>query len=1204
MKREWTDKQKLAINARGSNLLVSASAGSGKTAVLVERIIRRVIDEKIDIDRILALTFTNAAASELKHKIEKAVVEALKNDSSNMHLMRQINLLNRASITTIHSFCLDIVRSNFYKIGIDPSFSICDDTKAKLMQNKALNEILEEEYKRYNDEKTMLYDVLELFNMDEEKFLSAILKLLNEINCYVSPFEWLEKNIEIYNIKDVTEDLYNKRFGSDIYDLVISNLNLALNKCTKMREELLEKKEEFFKYIEVLDEDMDSIKRVINCSYNSWDKLYENLSMIVPKRMPSSAKIIDEKLKEKFSSFRTNIIKDEISKSQSYVYDTSENINKSLLKMYPYLVYIAQFTKKVSNRYFKMKNEENVIDFTDIEHYALDILLEKDEKGNLVPTKEAKECQEKFDEIYVDEYQDTSFIQEEILNSISRGGTLSKFMVGDIKQSIYRFRKAVPSIFLNKYLSYNDCLENDKKGGDKKIILAKNFRSRKEVLDGINYIFEQIMSLEMGDCNYSLDEVLVNGNNEFISSNEASYKFEINILDEKEVEESSKENEQTSSLDYLNELKSIEKEAIYVAKRIDSLVNKEKFKITDKGSLRDITYSDICILFRNQKSKSDIFEKTLKSYNIPVYNSSLVNLWDNDEVRLILSFLKVLDNPYQEIEMISIMYSILGGFTLDEIYEIKSKCLGVNIYSYLRSWDYTASDSLHLNDKIKSFTDILNKYISYVNILSVSDILSRLYSETGMYNYVLFLDSPTIRKMNLDSLIEIASNGKNYNVSEFISYIEALKEKMIDSPDTSKTSSENENVVKMMTIHKSKGLEFPVVVLASASSKYLVKDLQDKIVVSSKYGIGIDCVNKDFNITYPSIIKEAINKQMILEMKSEELRMLYVALTRAKEKVITYISLKDLEKSLDKIYVFKDENGKIQPAISKNCNSYKDLILLATKNVIMNRQNDIFDINHILIKDTENLKIIGENIKSKKAIKEIIDEKKKEIQALDRNKIDSIKNDIASNLDFKYNYMDDVFSKRRVSVSDLKKKESNDSIMEEFTIPDVLSTSSEITALRRGTLIHLILENINYQEVTNEDTLNLYLNSLIEDYIITKEELDVIDKNIIVSFIKSNVAERIRKSRYYKKEVEFVYSKSKFSSSMIQGVIDLYYEEDDGTLTIIDFKTDKLFKEADFVDRYYTQLAIYKEALAGITGKEVKHAYIYSFNLKKELEIK
>ncbi len=1220
--KKWTKEQRLAIDVSDSNILVSASAGSGKTAVLVERVISKVINSHVDIDRMLVVTFTNASAVELKEKLLVAIYKAIDKDKNNTFLKKQLEYLNRATITTIHSFCLEVLRSNFYSLGIDPNVTICDDAMSKLLKAKAFNAELENSYISYKEDTFGLYNILSLFNDKDEEFIEYMLKIYTYINSFEYPLEWLKDKINKYNIEDLNIDLYSLDFGKEIYNTVISDLSIIQEKIKKMINEI-SSDEDFKKYVEMLNLDLESIDRCIKCSNNSWDLLFDNLNMIEYARFPSN-KVRNEVLKEKLKKFRDKVIKEEVSKIKSNIYEKSSYILKDLKNTYKYLEFIYNFLQNCDSSYNELKKESNYIDFSDIEHLALKVLVNKELINDIyeyIPTEQANKYKEKFIEVYTDEYQDTSFVQEAILNSVSNNN--NRFMVGDIKQSIYKFRQAMPEIFNHKYLTYPTITSLDDISKDNnavKIILAKNFRSRKNVIDSINYIFSQIMSSYIGDCDYLDDEKLEFGNDKYIENEENNYSTEINILDVKDIEESEYDEEDQQveqlnieSLEYINELKDFEIEAKYIAEKINDLVNIHPFKVyhMEKKIFENIRYRDIVILLRNIKDKGNILTDILKNNNIQAFSDSNVNLFDNDEVKLILSFLKVIDNPFQDIEIVSLMYSIVGKFTLDEIYKIKSYNKKEYMYDCLKN--IVKDENCECINKINSFLSLINKFKEYSEIYNVAEILARIYKETNLYNQVILFSKSNESKINLDSLIDVAvkfdSNGSIYS---FITYIESLKEKTSGDSTTAKVIGENENVVRIMTIHKSKGLEFPIVILASTNVKYNTRDITSDIVLDHTLGIGINVVDENLNITYPSVIKEGIKTSMLRSMKSEELRMLYVALTRAKEKLIIYSTIKDYDKKLASMFLMY-KGGKIDSTLIKKNNTYIDNILMSLYKYINEDNNDskLFQINVVNVKSKKNINNIISSQKSNlNNIGNILSDEYN-LQSEDiKNKIENDTNILKSNIEYEYKYLEDTISSKRISVSELKKNSHEDediasvSDIKVLKVPECLENKElKYTAVRKGTLIHFILEHLDFVNVVTKQDIYKYIDNLVESKVINLNDKKQINVDNIYTFLNSKIGKEIKQSKKVSREVEFVLKDDKFSKSVIQGVIDIYYKNEDGKYTLVDFKTDNLLDESEYITRYKLQLDIYKEAIEKLTKISVGKVYIYSFKLGKEIKI-
>ena len=705
----WTEDQLKAIEKRDSNILVSASAGSGKTAVLVERIIEKILNDYLDVDKILVVTFTNAAAQELKEKILNAIYKALENEKDPKkinHLKNQLIYINRASITTIDAFCFKLVRENFNILNIDPNIRICEESQSVLIKTRVLEDLLEEEYESYVDEKNVfgLYNILELFSGKDEELLDNILRIYNYIQSFPYPFKWLKEQIEKYNIAE-NIDLYDTDFGRDIYEDIVSEIEL----CIEKYDDYLNKIsgiEEFNKCYTILDNDIQILKSAIAISNKSWDKLYENISNInFPKFV--IGKVSDEELKNEISEFRKKEVKSVIDKIKKKIYAKSNEILEDNKIAYKYIKYLYEFLVRYDNNYREEKKNLGVAEFNDIMHYALELLV--DEEDNI--TDIALGLKDRYKEIYTDEYQDTSYVQERILDAISKDN--NRFMVGDIKQSIYGFRQARPDIFNDKYISYSS--KADEESSNCKIILSKNFRSREEVIDSINYIFEKIMSMKNGQCDYTQNERLICGNTGYISSDDTSYKTQINIINLKDKEVGLFEENDDDEVQIDEDLSNIQIEAKCIAYKIKEIIKKDKVMDKD-GMLRSVKYKDIVVLLRGIKNKAEIIEEELKRNNIPVFCDTSSSIFEGDEVKLVLSFLKIIDNPYQDIYMISIMFSIIGNFTLDEITKIRLYDSTSYVYdtlnSILNDEEYVKQEG-KIVEKIKRFLSIIKEYTIY-----------------------------------------------------------------------------------------------------------------------------------------------------------------------------------------------------------------------------------------------------------------------------------------------------------------------------------------------------------------------------------------------------------------------------------------------------------------------------------------------------------
>ncbi len=1192
---EWSDKQKLAISLQNKNILVAASAGSGKTAVVIERVMEKVIDYKVDIDKILVLTFTNAAAHELKERLHKAFSKKLVAGDRVSFVKKQMKLLKRASITTLDSFCIELVKNNFNVLGIDPNFKICDNIKSEILKNKAMQSVLESKYENTND----LYKVLELFGGKEENLISTLLRVYTYIQSFPYPFKYLKNAIEMYN-EDIL-DLSETNFGKIIMDDAVGNLNILLKRTENLREEIAGN-DEFVRHVELLDDDILILKKCLNES-NKWDTFQNELANSVFKKN-LLVKVSNVELKDKIKDYRNNVLKKEFDKISDSMYENTQNIISDNKVAYEYLLYLYDFLLLFDKEFTKEKKKQNLLEFNDIHHLALELLY-KDEKV----TKVAKNLQEKYEEVYTDEYQDTDFVQEYILSAVSREN--NRFMVGDIKQSIYKFRQARPEIFNKKYETY------DNSENDVKIVLDENFRSRKNVIDSINYIFSRIMSKKMGECLYTDVETLKYGAKWYRNYESQDYSTEINIIDinNKKNKEQYEEN-QDDTIKEIIEMQKFEKEAMYIAKRISELKNNFKVFDSEKNEFRDARWNDIVILTRAIKGKGSILEKALKKFSIPAYCDTSTNLFLSDEIRQVIAFLRIIDNPLNDIDMLSIMYSVIGNFSLDELANIKlykdnkKNSVYDSLIIYKNDLELSKNMGLLKDDKlfekIDSFLKLIDKFRNYSRIYNISDVLVKMYKETSIYTQYYLDKMCELKIANLNLLIDIARDyekNNNYTLNSYISYIDNLM-KLENSNGEAKIIGESEDVVRIMTIHKSKGLEFPIVVLCDTTSEYNEKELSNVVVMHQDLGIGINVVNEDYGITYPSVIKQAIKNISKRELRSEALRVLYVAFTRAKEKLIVFSSLENYEKYNEKQFVIYNESA-IEPMIVSQNNSYFANINMALKDLSSNEK--IFEIRKIEA-NIEELALDVSSIQN-----ESQENKFSIIEKIKFNENDEVLP--LNNFKFKYEFEDDVNSSSRVSVSELKEESIKDmevnknslfskDTSEKYKLPsEFFDKSKHYTSLRKGTLIHFILQILDFNQIDSKESLKEYIEKMQVKNVINKEDTKYINVNKIYNFLNSKIGKDVKNAKIVKKEEEFVLKNTIYSNSTIQGVIDLYYVDDNDNAYLIDFKTDKSIDRNYYIEKYKLQLDIYANAIEKLTKYNVAKKYIYSFELEDVIEV-
>jgi len=742
-KIKWTEEQLQAIKEKDSNILVAAAAGSGKTAVLVNRIIDKIINEKIDIDKLLVVTFTNSAASEMRERILDAIYEKLEEDSENEHLQKQILLLGKANICTIHSFCLEVIKNNFYEIDISPNFRIGDTAEIELLKQEVLDELFEEKYINADKNFLKLIDIYTGYRSDDP-LKEIILNIYRYIQSNPFPIKWLDEKVEMFNIKNVESDFSNTIWGEILlneFEEEILTTKIGLEKVKKVLSENIELEKFILSIksdIEKLEDFLENIKKWDNAyefnnkfSFNKWP-----VDRKISSNIKDEAKIIRDKIKKNFDTQRNKIL-----------ITNSKEANKDILDMYENLRLLKELIIEFSEKFALSKKEKNIIDFNDIEHFALEILIAENEEKEKVPSDVAKKYQEKFNEIAIDEYQDSNIVQEYILNAISNNNNI--FMVGDVKQSIYKFRQARPELFLEKYKKYK--LKDEKKEKDNlKIQLFKNFRSRKNILDLTNIVFENIMSNKLGDIDYNTSEYL-NLGSEYVEPEDENItyagKAELHILNLKENNESdeceyknNKENKNNVKFniddDYeVNErIENTTLEAKFVANKIKELIN-SNYKIYDKNvGYRNITYKDIVILLRATSIASPVYEKELTDLNIPVFSDTSSEYLDSIEMQTMISLLKIIDNPIQDIPLVTVLRSMIGGFTDNDLIEIRLADKNSNFYEVLLKSKIQVSEEL--KNKIDVFITNLNKWQDMSKYLSLDELIWEIYIDTGYYNYV------------------------------------------------------------------------------------------------------------------------------------------------------------------------------------------------------------------------------------------------------------------------------------------------------------------------------------------------------------------------------------------------------------------------------------------------------------------------------------
>ena len=1196
---EWTKEQKQAIYEKGNNILVAAAAGSGKTAVLVERIINKIVNENVDIDKLLVVTFTNAAASEMRERILKAIYEKIDEDPENEKLQRQVTLLNKSSICTIDSFCLDVVRNNFFELDISQNFRIGDATEIEILKQDVLEELFEEKYETENEDFIKLINTYTSYK-DDTPLKELILKIYTYIQSNPFPKKWLNEKIEMFNLADNLEEdfsksIWGKLLLKQVNDVLEDSIIKLQNERRKISQEI-----ELLKYEQIISDDIEQLE-TLKLNLDSWDKSFEILSNIKFKTWAVDKKITSE-TKELVKITRDEV-KDSIKKiKEKTLIFNSKEANEDINKMYNVLKKLEQIILEFGEKFVKRKKERNILDFNDIEHFALKILLNDDGE----PSEIAKKYKEKFQEIAIDEYQDSNLVQEYILTAISKNNNI--FMVGDVKQSIYKFRQARPDLFLDKYKKYK--LKQDKKENENlKIQLFKNFRSRKQVLDFANIIFENIMSEKLGELNYTKEEYLNLGAK--YEENNQELRTEIDILniqqeDVEESEEDKDENDEEES-EQNERVEDIELEAKFVANRIKELIN-SKFQVYDKNGKRNITYKDIVILLRSTKEPAPIFEKEILKLGMPVFSDSSSEYLESMEIQTIMSLLRIIDNPLQEIPLIAVMRSPIGNFTDNELVQIRLSDKYENFYNTMLKSKKDVDTKL--KDKINNFLDNLEMWRKEQEYLSLDELIWKIYNDTGYYNYVGLMSNGELRQANLKMLFERAKQCETISFKglfNFINYIEKIKNSSKDM-DSAKIIGENDDVIRIMSIHKSKGLEFPVVFLSGTGKQFNMQDLNNKILLHPELGIGVKYIDYDMQIEYDTLSKQAIKEQIKIETLSEEMRVLYVALTRAKEKlIITGYSILDKQQKLENMV---EKYNELNYILLKKYKSYLEWIKLV---YLYNKQKMEQLVTTNVYNKDQILKMCKESEQNQENSTKIILEKLSDVKINQKEK-----EKIFNILEYEYKYKNATVIPTKTSVTEIKqlKTEVKDDIEIEIPKPKFIQTmqESEITNAEKGTLVHLCMQKLNIsKEIYNIDDIKELIQELSNKNIITLKQAEAINIYKIYQFTKSNIWKEIVQAKQVEREKTFyinipakdVYNEDLEEDILVQGVIDLYYIDKNDNLILVDYKTDYVENKDEqiLINRYKTQLELYKKALEKALNKNVDKMYIYSTYLEKEIEV-
>ena len=1239
MERKWTPAQKSAIDIRDCNVLVSAAAGSGKTAVLVERIISMITDpdKNIDIDRLVVVTFTKAAAAQMKDKIRKALDSMLDENPGDVNLLRQITLLNNAQITTIDSFCLWIIRNHFPEVNLDPGFRIMDEGEKKLIENDVMEDVLEEFYAEADEE---FFNLVDAFGMgrDDSGLVSIIDKIyrFSRSNPWID--EWFDECMLVYD-----DETYDNPAIKELYDSIKNALLDYRDKYNRLVD-ICSEPAGPAAYTGALQSDLLGINEMINSQdFGELGRRIRIFSFEALSRKKDAG--ADPDIKEYVKGQR-KLFKDYIGRLNDKIFlKDDEGIFADMQGAGIQIRTLLKVAKVYAKRVSEVKREKGIIDFNDMEHLALSILVKK-EDGKLVYTETADKLANRFEEILIDEYQDSNQLQEVILNAVSKtrlsGENNNIYMVGDVKQSIYKFRLACPELFIEKYDTYGET------GDNVRIELQKNFRSRENVLECANDVFSHIMNKNFSGIGYD-DSVRLNAGFPYPEYSDSNYGDEANKSTDVILISSENEEEATTR----------ELEADRLAKLIEGIVaSGVNVYDADENIYRPAEYRDIVILTRSVTGWADTFADALMDRGIPAYTDSSTGYFSVREIQVILSMLTIVDNPVQEISLAAAMMSYFGGFTAADLGLVRKlgrehadKNVHNNLYEHLKvvaalgeAGKMQESDVKQLPGKCALFLAKLTEYRDKSSVESLYDLCWEMIYDSGYYDYVGTMPAGAQRQANLNVLLERAAGyGKSSysGLFNFLRYIERLKKFDEDFAEGA-ASLDNENLVRIMSIHKSKGLEFPIVILAGAHKSINFMDATAPVLVDQNLGIAVDYVDLERRTKTPTIIKGAMARRIVRESIAEEERLLYVAMTRAREKLIITGVVKDADKTLDKYRAKSEElatDGTLSYADSENIKNYLDMIM------------------PVCLMDSDKLKgsfkVMVDAVEDSEAD---ADETGNSFETGNVTDIDAVKagealdgNNEAGypSLDELPEYVpaDNASGRMKLTVSQLKAMQAednseenaymDDSVKEAFEkeaydeqaadngnrdgqtdsetiaepsnsiIPKFISGEEvQLAANERGSAYHRVMECLDYSVSVNLDGVKADINRMLETGKMNELQVKSVNPWDIYTFVQSDIGRRVANAvncGSVRREQPFVFE---YEGQLIQGIIDLCFEED-GEIVIVDYKTDRVMKgkagEKELVKRYAIQLDYYAKALEQLTGKTVKEKIVYSFALGKEI---
>lgn len=1252
---EWSQEQKLAINNDDKNILVSAAAGSGKTAVLVERVVSHLLrdpskDEKAwDVDRLLVVTFTRAAAEEMKQRIKKrlqgAIAQAMEEGNSDKDMIRRLErqmiLLSGAAISTIDSFCQTVVKNNFNAIDMDPKFRIANENELIILQQDVLEDMFEE---KYSSGDSALQRFADKYGTDrgDSALYDIVLKLYEKSRNQPFPDLWLSQLEQDYlgNGGPIVS-LQETKWWPVMKEEIICRMAparqcLAELKSIVVNFEAPKVREKFEDLVAGYDDVVTSLDTALE---QGWHDIYEALSKMsgVP-RMPGKLKDMEPEVKEAFSVVAKEL-KGILEEIQSFVQDDEEVLLEELNAAVGDVSCIVTMVKDFSKAYSDAKRKKNIMDFSDVEHFALEILKSPDAApGEMKPSEIALELRKRYQEIMVDEYQDTNEVQEFIVGLITGEGNANTFTVGDVKQSIYGFRSSEARLFLKKYRAYEKA---DNQEGEL-ITLGRNFRSRREILSAINYVFAQVMTPDPNEIEYDeramLNEGVPYGYVEPDYGELMDKNVELALIDL----DSDAADEENEGQEDMEELADFELEAQYIAHRLKEIKASGKMVFdkdyTDNKGYRPVTWRDMVILLRATKGKAEVLQEILQQNDIPVYANTSDGFFQTTEIQTMHSLLSVIDNAQQDIHLAAVLFSPIVGLSAADLARLKASAKDEDMYTALLAANTPESElDGGIKEKVDGFLNQLSIWRQLSRQVSVPELIWQIFRDTGYYDYVGSLKGGILRQANLRMLITRAQEFQSTDYQglfRFLRFIQRMTDMETDL-SMARTLGEGEDVVRVMTIHKSKGLEFPVVVIADMCKKFNTMDLNDDVLVHKDMGMGIKYVDPELMAKYETFARQAVKAKWLRELQAEELRVLYVAMTRAREKLIMVGRSHGLEGKAAKWCQHIDTTDKVLPVHTLlSVNSYADWVARAVAHhpdgeplvdysgIAKNRAaipDAMGKESNWTVSVIEAGAITGAG-RAEEVERDILQAVRNGEELHLKEEAEGDMESLMAQLTLDYDYGGTREVPAKLTVSELKRRFAEEAVGEGimegscqlaaqhqeyiFNRPRFIQEAEGKAGLKGneyGTLMHSVMQHLDLSGKLDARDVKNQLAAMVTNEIMSQEQSAYVNVKAVAAFFKTDIGQRLKNATELWRELPFsrmlaasdYYDDVEGEYIFSQGVIDVLFKETDGTYVLLDYKTDRDTAPEAVKKRYELQLKLYTAAAESILGIKVAERYLY-----------